>query len=48
MKEYRVAFEKEPWNGKYLRALGEAVFYSDNRETGLEYLHEAVPLYREE
>lgn len=45
VKEYRVALEKEPWNGTYLLALGKAVFNSGDKKTGLEYLHKAEPFY---
>jgi len=45
VREYGMALEKEPWNGEYLRALGEAVFNAGDKKTGLEYLHKAAPFY---
>ena len=45
IQEYKVALEKEPWNGEYLLALGEAVFNAGDKKTGLEYLHKAAPFY---
>jgi len=47
VKEYKLAFDREPWNREYLRALGEATFNSGDKQTGLEYLHEVAPLYPE-
>jgi len=41
----QLAFDREPWNREYLRALGEAVYNSGDKETGMEYLHEVAPHY---
>ena len=45
IQEYKLAFDKEPWNREYLHALGEAVFNAGDKKTGLEYLHEVAPFY---
>ena len=45
VKEYKMAFDREPWNRHYLRSLGEATFNSGDKKTGLEYLREVEPLY---
>jgi tetratricopeptide (TPR) repeat protein len=47
IQEYRLALACDPWNKGYLRALGVAVFNSGDKEKGLEYLHQVVPLYQE-
>lgn len=43
--EYRKALDLDPSNSLYQRSLGEAVFNSGNKEAGLEYLLEVLPLY---
>ncbi len=45
IQEYRLALDREPWNRGYLRALGEVIFNSGDKKTGLEYLHEVEPFY---
>ena len=47
IQEYRLALACNPWNRGYLHALGVAVFNSGDKEKGLEYLHQVVPLYPE-
>jgi len=45
VKQYKLAFDKEPWNRDYLHAVAVAAFNSGDRKTGLEYLHRVLPLY---
>jgi tetratricopeptide (TPR) repeat protein len=40
--EYKSALDRDPNNREYVRALGEAIFESGDKETGIEYLSKAM------